>query len=405
MTLLRKLPTDPIIAAAIKGDYRSLNELVGWFRDLFRVLGSLNSISWDMVNKAGSRLSDIVTRPHSDLQTILGWQTGADVAQVRHISQADGKVWQDHVEVTDANPHGTDHSQLNAIAELDPTSADATKDKHLSNAQGKVWQDHSALTSNTHHGLDHDATYAPIAKGVTNGDSHDHSGGDGGQIDHGGTAGLGDDDHSQYLLLAGRAGQTAATPLIFGDAADNTTFETDGTAKFNGAATVWKDVMFPMAPPKTTGAGNPTLTTYNGNLRGYSFAVNDVHDFDPQEQEHDSKVGSTATFHVHWLSRSNDGTDRAVKWELEYDVEPGSGALPATVVASVEITLPASSAVNTVFRDNITTFTITAIARLVGARIKRIASVGTAPSVDPVLRALHFHYEIDTVGSRQITTK
>lgn len=51
-----------------------------------------------------------------------------------------------------------------------------------------------------------DAIYAPIAKGVTNGDSHDHSGGDGAQIDHGGLAGLADDDHTQYALLAGRSG-------------------------------------------------------------------------------------------------------------------------------------------------------------------------------------------------------
>jgi hypothetical protein len=40
--------------------------------------------------------------------------------------------------------------------------------------------------------------YAVAAKGVTNGDSHDHVGGDGAQIDHGGLAGLGDDDHTQY---------------------------------------------------------------------------------------------------------------------------------------------------------------------------------------------------------------
>lgn len=46
-----------------------------------------------------------------------------------------------------------------------------------------------------------DVRYAPIAKGVTNGDSHDHAGGDGAQIDHGGLAGLGDNDHPQYALL------------------------------------------------------------------------------------------------------------------------------------------------------------------------------------------------------------
>jgi len=42
-------------------------------------------------------------------------------------------------------------------------------------------------------------TYAPASKGVTNGDSHDHNGGDGAQIDHGGLGGLADDDHPQYI--------------------------------------------------------------------------------------------------------------------------------------------------------------------------------------------------------------
>ena len=41
---------------------------------------------------------------------------------------------------------------------------------------------------------------------VTNGNSHDHLGGDGAQIDHGGLAGLTDDDHAQYPLIAGRSG-------------------------------------------------------------------------------------------------------------------------------------------------------------------------------------------------------
>jgi hypothetical protein len=40
---------------------------------------------------------------------------------------------------------------------------------------------------NTH---DHAADYAPIAKGVTNGDSHDHNGGDGAQIAHGNLSGI-----------------------------------------------------------------------------------------------------------------------------------------------------------------------------------------------------------------------
>jgi len=41
-------------------------------------------------------------------------------------------------------------------------------------------------------GHNHDATYAPIAKGVTNGDSHDHNGGDGGTIAYGSISGTPD---------------------------------------------------------------------------------------------------------------------------------------------------------------------------------------------------------------------
>jgi len=74
--------------------------------------------------------------------------------------------------------------------------------------------DHGALTglsdddhTQYHNDTRGDARYAPIAKGVTNGDSHDHSGGDGAQVDHGGLAGLTDDDHTQYLLRQPTANQ------------------------------------------------------------------------------------------------------------------------------------------------------------------------------------------------------
>jgi len=41
------------------------------------------------------------------------------------------------------------------------------------------------------------ANFAPAAKGVTNGDSHDHNGGDGAQIDHVNLASIGTNSHSQ----------------------------------------------------------------------------------------------------------------------------------------------------------------------------------------------------------------
>jgi hypothetical protein len=49
------------------------------------------------------------------------------------------------------------------------------------------------------------SAFAVAAKGVTNGDTHDHVGGDGAQIAHSGLSGLTSpaDDHTQYLLAAG----------------------------------------------------------------------------------------------------------------------------------------------------------------------------------------------------------
>ena len=41
--------------------------------------------------------------------------------------------------------------------------------------------------------------YAASGEGVTGGDNHDHADGDGAQLDHGGLAGLADDDHPQYV--------------------------------------------------------------------------------------------------------------------------------------------------------------------------------------------------------------
>jgi hypothetical protein len=75
------------------------------------------------------------------------------------------------------------------------TNAHTTIDNHL------------ASTSNPHSTTASQVGAAPSNKGVTNGDSHDHVGGDGAQIDHGSQGGLGDDDHTGYFKVSGRAGE------------------------------------------------------------------------------------------------------------------------------------------------------------------------------------------------------
>ncbi len=78
-----------------------------------------------------------------------------------------------------------------------------TTDINHDNLTGFVANEHIDWTSdqgatNIHSGNipDLSATYAVAAKGVTNGDSHDHSGGDGAQIDHTGLSNIGTNAHS-----------------------------------------------------------------------------------------------------------------------------------------------------------------------------------------------------------------
>lgn len=341
---------------------KSPRELEQFYRDVAKMLGNLAGIPWNLVNKAGSRLDEISIRTHSLLQEVKGWATGTDTVQDRHISEADGKVWQDHVEETDGNPHGTDHSHLDAIGTLDPASADATKDKHLSNAQAKVWQDHVGASQNVH--------------GIGAGNS-----------------------------VVGTGTSQTISGKKYGSDTDYTEFEDDGTAHFVGEATVWKDIFFPMAPPKATGAGNPTLTAWNGNLRGYSFAVNDTHDFDPQEFAHDGKEGSTAQWHIHFVSRTNVGADRAVKFQLEYSQANRNAAFPAPTTVAVEIVIPANTPANTHFAVDLGEFVTGLIAGQMFVKLTRIAAAGVAPADDPVIIGVHYHYALDTVGSRAIFSK
>lgn len=80
------------------------------------------------------------------------------------------------------------------------------------------------------------AAYAPIAKGVTNGDAHDHAGGDGAQVDHAGLANLtAGDPHTQYQreiekdAASGYAGLNAASRITKGTITTDDVIVNDAT--------------------------------------------------------------------------------------------------------------------------------------------------------------------------------
>jgi hypothetical protein len=139
---------------------RDPNQLPIWFDRIFRMLSGAPGIAWGIISKATSKLSDLETRPHSQLESIEGVNVAStDTGQVKHVSDANGRKWEDHVDTNNANPHGTDHSQLDAIAQADDTSSNTDGGKHVTDAAMKYLKDraHDAMTATA------DSTAADVA--------------------------------------------------------------------------------------------------------------------------------------------------------------------------------------------------------------------------------------------------
>jgi len=113
-----------------------------FFEPLQKAFGNVAGIAWGALNLSTSKLSDLGERTHAMLQSVLGWESSADTTATKHISNAQGKVWDDHAAITDANPHGTDHSALENIIQSDDTLGDSDPGKHVTNAQVKKYEDH-----------------------------------------------------------------------------------------------------------------------------------------------------------------------------------------------------------------------------------------------------------------------
>jgi hypothetical protein len=136
----------------------------------------------------------------------------------------------------------------------------------------------------------------------------------------------------------------------------------------------------------------------------YSFAEDEgVHG--SIEIPHDYKEGTNLVFHVHWQGiAAPSGTDN-VQWRLIYTIARDGTTLDAAV--------PVDS-VDTSFATRYE-FKRTDIATIVGTNVKigdqllfsllRVTATGDAYAGDVLLATAGIHYQVDTLGSRTISTK
>lgn len=169
---------------------------------------------------------------------------------------------------------------------------------------------------------------------------------------------------------------------------------------------LWTDIDFPIII-RTTGPNIPTLTTLNGNLTLPQWAVNDFNVCEAQELIHAIKEGTPAEWHIHLTTNGLDGTDRYVRFTLEYGyVSIGSAWVFPPLVTTADLLIPANTPTKTMFAYKIADFTPpNGIAGHAVTRLQRIAAVGAAPTSNPWVSMLQLHVQCDTIGSRTVSAK
>jgi hypothetical protein len=223
-----------------------------------------------------------------------------------------------------------------------------------------------------------------------------------GTKDHHLLTGLSDDDHSQYLLLAGRTGQIAAGPLKVGAGANYSEFEADGTLVFNGDATVWEDLNFD--PDRSGGpvATRPDDVTINNVFHKEFTSANNQLCGASQEIFHETMLSKTLYPHCHvFLKASETSGTTGVSFTLYWELRQHSGTTSGSVVVSATSAQLAANAHKVDLYDN-TGFTgPTELGAQLAMTIKRTAG----DAGDVIVTSYGIHYEIDTVGSRALTSK
>lgn len=212
----------------------------------------------------------------------------------------------------------------------------------------------------------------------------------------------------------------------FGTATDFSEFEADGTLKFNGAATVFKDVVVPFL--YKGGAGEAVLATFVGGIKNLQFDVGKFVYLENAEAPHDYKEGSAIELHIHWAVNSALTAGDKVQWQLECAFanmingtntgtifcNPATPTVFGTKTMTVEYTSPVGGTpAGSNIYSSIGTISATDMANVkIGAgflgTITRITkSAGGTEAGNGKVFGLNIgiHYEVDTIGSRTTTGK
>lgn len=184
--------------------------------------------------------------------------------------------------------------------------------------------------------------------------------------------------------------------------------EIDSTGiTLKGDATVWEDENV-AGVELGAGAAEPDLVAVNGTTlfaRAFDGNATSEELFGAIELPHSYKEGSNITIHIHWMPTTTGSGN--VKWNVDYQWV-NAGDTFGNSVTTVSSTVAASGTAWDGTNTDIATLTGTGKTISSHLMFRLYRNPGDAADTytsDAALIAFGVHYEIDTPGSRQITTK
>lgn len=180
--------------------------------------------------------------------------------------------------------------------------------------------------------------------------------------------------------------------------------------------TVWDDMRVVPGSFDRPGASDPTITAIQPGGSGtttylYRFEKDNIASFTIQ-LPHNYKVGTDIYCHVHWTPGDNGVAENGnfVGWKLEYTWASINGAFGTMNEIDLSDACDGTNWKHQMTPDIAITGTDKGISSMLICNIKRTDTgtddtwAGTGIS-SPLLLEIDFHYEIDTMGSRQKAAK
>lgn len=208
-----------------------------------------------------------------------------------------------------------------------------------------------------------------------------------------------------------RALITDTGTFIIGNSSDYAKFETDGSLRYVGEATVYEDLTIPATTTKTQGNADPTFSVVKNNGSGsrgafvYWFSPSSLQEiFFVVQMPHKWEEGSDIYPHVHWIAPTNAGSTK-VQWGLEYVwANVGEVYGNTTIVTSNTVEIGGNA---DAYRHVITEFpSINGAGKTLSSMIlcrlfRDAAAAADNYSGNAGLLQIDFHYKVDSDGSRQ----